>query len=342
MGDFIMTTPLFPALRQAFPEARIDLVCQKSIQSLAALFERELDEIIPVDAGWDRPSELRTLLTGLRRHRYDLVADLRGDYRYTIFAYLTGASRRYGYANAGFDFLLTHPQPSYPSHQVEEVAEMAAALGAPLLSPELGLPLRAEHRDFAGEWLAENGIRLREPLIAMHLTQRVRPAKLWTQDRFAEVANRLQSECGARILILGGKEEREEAEAFARALAAPPVLAVGETNPVETAALLERCRLFLGIDSGVAHLAAAVRCPTLVLFGSTDPARYRPWGAHCRVLQASRVCDRRCDQKTCAVPQDHCMLSISPEAVFTAAVEMLTRYSPPQFSPPEESTLPCA
>ncbi|MBW3623241.1 MAG: glycosyltransferase family 9 protein [Armatimonadetes bacterium] len=335
IGDFLMTTHLFPALRRAYPQARIDLLCNRWSKEIADLYAGEVDEILTLGADNARPKVLKALIARLRAGRYDIAVDLRGDFRYTLLCGLSGARHRFGFAYSGFDFLLTHVLPSAGMHQVEEVAAMGRALGTPL-EAELRLPLTDDLRRFAEEYLGSASPQA--PWVAMHLSVS-RPAKAWPLERFAEVASTLMEEHGARILLLGGKDDRAQAEAFSAMLPRPARIAAGETSLAQTAALLERCRLFVGIDSGPAHLSAAVHCPTLVLFGATDPRIYRPWGAHCRVLKASRPCDRRCDQVRCAIPEDSCMKTLPAEAVRASALELLEQYPQPSA---EREPLSCA
>lgn len=323
IGDFVMTTPLLPALRRAYPKATIDLLCYEWSKSLADLFSGMIDRIIAVGPGYSRPSALRALIAALRTRRYDAVVDLRGDHRYVLLAALSGARGRYGFAGSGFDYLLTHALARPEGHQTEEVARIATALGALIDAPAPLLPLTDDHHRFAADWLEVSGAGPDQPIVAMHVTHAARPAKLWPLDRFAAVAENLMAAFGARILLLGGPGDRADAEAFGRSLSAPALMAAGRTSQAETAALLERCRLFIGIDSGTAHIAGAAGCPALVLFGPTDPGRYRPWGPHCRALTAGVPCGGRCDQSVCAVAAHPCMTALTVDQVLTAARELM-------------------
>lgn len=123
------------------------------------------------------------------------------------------------------------------------------------------------------------------PWVAVHPGGGVNPgmsllAKRWPAERFAAVAGRLAVERGARILLLGGRGDEDAAAAFTAAL--PPEARArlldrsGRADLALAAALVEGCALYLGNDSGLAHLAAAVGTPVVVVFGPTRPERYGP------------------------------------------------------------------
>jgi ADP-heptose:LPS heptosyltransferase len=161
--------------------------------------------------------------------------------------------------------------------------------------------------------------------VGYHLSA-FQPAKLWPVERFVQVARYLAERHAARVLVVGSQSDLAQAEAFSGALAEPALIATGRTALPQTAALLERCRLFIGNDSGPAHLAAAVRTPAVVLFGPTDPDLWRPYGA--RVIRAPRACDPRCNSRTCAVPQRHCLADITADQVIEAAEQLLVAPPP--------------
>ena len=99
-------------------------------------------------------------------------------------------------------------------------------------------------------------------------------------------------------------------------------LFVRKTSLLLTAAITARSDVFIGTDSGPAHMAAYVGTPVVVLFGPADPNKYRPLSPRVIVMQPHAACDPRCD-KTCARPATHCMLDHTVEAVVAAAQNLL-------------------
>jgi ADP-heptose:LPS heptosyltransferase len=109
------------------------------------------------------------------------------------------------------------------------------------------------------------------------------PAKQWRAERFAEVASRLTAASGplpgSRVAVLAAPHERELAEPLLTAL--PParrIDLVGRVDLLTAAAVLRRCAMFIGNDTGLMHIAAASGTPTLGLFGPSPVAQYAPWG----------------------------------------------------------------
>ncbi|MFZ4702277.1 MAG: glycosyltransferase family 9 protein, partial [Candidatus Methylumidiphilus sp.] len=97
-----------------------------------------------------------------------------------------------------------------------------------------------------------------------------RPQKHWFEDRWAELANRLMSERGLKVVILGGPADKESASRIA-AKALGVVNWVGETRLIQCAAVIEKAVMLIGVDTGLTHLGIAMQTPTLALFGSTRP-----------------------------------------------------------------------
>lgn len=117
--------------------------------------------------------------------------------------------------------------------------------------------------------------------------------KQWPAERFAELAERLTKPGGpfaqTPVLVLGGPGERATAEPLLAALPASHTVALfGDVDLLTAYACLERCRLFIGNDSGLMHLASASGIPTIGLFGPSREALYAPWGPHGHVVRGAR------------------------------------------------------
>lgn len=190
--------------------------------------------------------------------RWRLVVDLRG----SALAYLVPTSER-----------LVLGKGERRGHRVEELGRLVG-LGEAPPAPRIWLG-PAEHATAAR--LVPAG----SPVLALGPAANWR-AKTWRTERFAELARRLTATgplAGARVAILGAEGEREAVRPVLDAL--PPerrLDLVGRVDPLEAAACLARCRLFIGNDSGLMHVAAAVGVPTVGLFGPSPVEHYRPWG----------------------------------------------------------------
>ena len=320
IGDLAMTAAVFPSLRRQFPDAEIDLLVSDEARPVAELF---------LEAGWISAIERLPLLRRgaraywelsrqLRERGYDAAVDLRGDFRTVLLMWLAGAPQRVGLAGAGLNYLLTDPVDlPDPTHQAVESAEMIRQLGVEHVEPWPRLPLRESDLASADASLADHGINRDRPLCAFHLGAFYH-VKLWPVERFAEVARRLISEFSAQVVVIGGPGEIELAEKFQSLVEHPIRIATGKTSLLTTAAILSRATVFIGTDSGPAHLAAGVGCPVVVLFGPAPPELYHPRSPAVVVLRPGHACDPRCD-KHCARPATHCMLDHTPDTVAEAA-----------------------
>lgn len=170
------------------------------------------------------------------------------------------------------------PKTRTPMHRVEL---NAMALGLPPLAPRVWIDDRHERRGCA---LTGNGGDL--VAIAPGATWR---GKIWPAQKFVELAHRLLGPGGllanCRLLVVGADGEREAAQPLIDALAPSRVVDAMGVDVLSTYAALSRCRLFVGNDSAMMHLAAATGRPTVGLFGPTRDTHYAPWGENGLVVR---------------------------------------------------------
>jgi len=270
LGDAVLSTGLLGHLLEASPSPRVWVACGAVPAPLFAAAPG-VERVLPlIKRRW--AGHWRDLWRACVPIRWRLVVDLRN----TPVSRLLWASRRVG---------LPAVQPDQ-----HKVAQLGATLGlAPPPAPRLWLPDTVQAR-------AAGLIPAGPPVLALA------PAaawigKTWPADRFIDLARRLTAADGilpgARLAVLGGEAERPALIPLLAALAtATPagtaIDLVGHVDPLTAAACLARCAMFIGNDSGVMHLAAAVGIPTLGLFGPSPPTRYAPWGPRCAVVTTTR------------------------------------------------------
>jgi ADP-heptose:LPS heptosyltransferase len=279
IGDVIMSLPALADLRAALPRARIRLAVGTWSADVART--APVDEVLVWSAPWvgrasegaDGLADLARRARSLREAGLDLALDLQGDVRAALLMRLTGARRRVGYANTGGGWLLTDVVPldetvSWVEQNRRAVARVTGgAAGGPV---DL---LTAEERGFGGRLVADLGLASRRPLVAVH-PGGGRPVKQWDLGRWAELAQRLQREFHATILITGSEADRPLAEGLSRRLPLRPVDLTGRLSLREMVALLAELDLFLSPDTGTMHAACAVGTPSVTVFGPSDPVRY--------------------------------------------------------------------
>lgn len=329
-GDLLLTTPALRALRAGLPGARIDVVAARGMGALLA-GNTDVDRVIELD----RRSLLAqaSLYARLARRGYDLVLDLVSNPRSALMARLTRAPIRVGYDIPGRRGAYTLRVPREPlddrgrpalRYAPEAALDQVRALGIPPRGLELRLEVSAEARARIDAWLAEARPAPRGPLLAC-LPTGSWPAKSWAPERFAAVMDSL---AGAGTAIwLWGPGERERVLAARAAMRAPSLLAP-ETDWQGLAALLARCALFVGNDSGPKHVAAALGVPTVAVYGPTHPTTWDPpEGPHVAVTAEGLDC-LFCNATRCPLTGDRwmrCMRDVSAERVAEAARSLLAR-----------------
>jgi ADP-heptose:LPS heptosyltransferase len=265
VGDAVMTTPVMTALHDKYPLADMDIVTDARA---APLFShcpwRGAIILKDKQAGW---RGLAVLLQRLRQTRYDLLVDLRTD----GLSLLLRARRR----------LTRRGNRSVSGHAVERHFSVIREREHLTAIPAPSVWLSAAEEDFAAQALAGlPGSRW----LALGPGARWE-GKRWPAGHFAALANRLQGETDA-VILLGSAAERDTCNGLEADLAGPCLNLAGRTNLLQATAVLQRAHLFIGNDSGLGHMAAAVGTPTVTLFGPGDPLRYHPWHHRARWIQS--------------------------------------------------------
>jgi ADP-heptose:LPS heptosyltransferase len=283
IGDVLTATPAMRALRRTFPSARLDMLTTPAAAAAApaALIDRVWTAPRSLAR---RPVELPALLrllAGLRRARYDAVLFLHhltlgaGVAKYRLLAAATGAPLLLGLDN-GKGGWLSHSVPDEgfgAIHEVEYWLRVAALLGAN--TSNTALAARSAGIDGPAIAALLHGLGP-QPLAAIHPgSGGYSLARRWESTKWAAVADALVQRYGAQIVLVG--TSTDGAKAVQAAMASPARNLAGHTTLPELAAVLARCDLFLGADSGVMHLASATGVPVVALFGPSNHLAWGPW-----------------------------------------------------------------
>jgi len=179
-----------------------------------------------------------------------------------------------------------------------------------------------EKRQSAEDFLRESGACPGGPRIAIGAGASYGSAKCWPPSRFAEAANRLQTEMAADVVLFGTAAEATVSAAISAELRQLPINLTGKTAIADLPALLSQCHIFIGNDSGAMHVAAAVGLPVVAVFGPTDPLGTAPVTPRCSIVQQKPYCSP-CFLRRC--PTDHrCMTTVTADMVESAAKPWLT------------------
>lgn len=304
IGDTILTVPFMRNLRRAEPDAYIAWVVAPGSSDVVQGIPY-VDELIywdPVTIHADSRGTHKTFgnklgfIRDLRSRRFDKVYVLKRSFGSALIGYLSGASKRIGFATEGRSFLLTTAVPyRHDQHEVQNFLDVLRADGVPVTDDHLEAWLSDEERQFADRFFQDAGVAPGELVIGIHPFA-ANPSRAWHLDNFIELARRLQERYAARILFFGGPRDKGALSTIRAALTQPPLEAVGTTSLRHSMALLSRCRLLVCNDSGIMHLAASMKVPLVALFGPQSPVKFGPWGESCRVISQQFPCSP-CKQK---------------------------------------------
>jgi ADP-heptose:LPS heptosyltransferase len=332
IGDLLMTLPALAELRQALPDARIDLVVGSWNRSIASAVPG-IDTIETLDAAWlARGGEGQEVLALARRaaawrnRKYDLAINFEPDIRTNLVMAAAGAQRTAGFASGGggavLDLRLDYDTATHTVDNALRLVRRAVGVDdGPTPSAALLIP-EASQRDAA---------RLLQPLpgavrVGLHVSGG-RALKQWPEARFRAVAERLIADRGAALVLTGTEADRAQIAAVREGLPAGAVLDLAGADLLTVAAVLAQLDLFVTGDTGPMHLAHAVGTPIVAVFGPSDPARYAPRGLRDHVVRVDLPCSpcnriRRPPQR-CMGHTPDCLTGVETADVLAAVDEVL-------------------
>ncbi len=331
IGDAVLATPAIASIGQTFPGARITVLAKPAVAEL--FFENPFIHEIMIyqDRGRHRGilGKLR-LVSDLREKRFDLAILLQNAFEAALLAFLAGIPQRYGYATDGRAWLLTHPVPlekeTREKHQLNYYLDLLQPLGVTVSDKKLVLVVTSDEERAAWDRLKQYHIQRSDLIIGINPGSTYGTAKRWAPERFAELAERLMTEQGAKVLIFGGREEVELVQEICDRMKQKPIQFTGQTSIRQLMALIKQCRLFITNDTGPMHIANALGIPVAAIFGSTNPKTTSPSQPSYRLVRKGVSCSP-CLLRTC--PIDHrCMDWITVDEVYWAAKQELADGKP--------------
>jgi 3-deoxy-D-manno-octulosonic-acid transferase/heptosyltransferase-1 len=325
IGDVIHTLPSLAALRAHYPHAHITWVIEEEAADLIAGHPHLDSVIISRRKSWIRDLKsgragravggMRTFHSELGVRRYDLVIDFHGLLKSALIVMMSRGRRKLGYASlqegSGLFYSEKIPE-NMDKHAVDRYLDFVRYLGVQTPTPEFTIPVSAENDKRARELLGANGIGPGDPFIAIS-PQALWETKLWSNQKFAQLSERIIQELNLPVVLTGGNEV--STEGIRSFLTIPAVDLAGRTTLRDLACILRQASLLITTDSGPMHLAAAVKTPVVALFGPTNPARTGPFGHGHSIVRRDLACSP-CLLKICESMR--CMREISVDDVFQA------------------------
>ena len=354
-GDVAFASPLAGALRHRYPRAHIAWVAEDGAADVIR-HNRHLDEVIILERrGWARmlrggrwgglAGSVTEFFGALRERRFDVVIDAQGLLRSGLVAFLSGAPVRIGLGSReGSGCLMTEVVERGGDRRAisSEYRHLAESLGLatasfPMDIPRAGAEMTAVDRVIEEEGL-EDGF-----VVACPFTTRF--YKHWLEERWSSLIRAMRERTGLGVVLLGGPGDRVAADRILAGTAtsgseiaaprrapeasrvpsvsgfAPLVDLVGRTTLGEASAVVSRCSVLVGVDTGLSHMAHAYGRPAVLIFGSNTPYLDPP-DPVATILHSGRSCSPCRGKLTCDGRID-CMRDIPVEQALAAVVGCL-------------------
>ncbi|MBN1103863.1 MAG: glycosyltransferase family 9 protein [Deltaproteobacteria bacterium] len=332
IGDTLSILPVIDNLKAKAPEAIVDVMVNRGTETVLE-HHPGIRKVWSYDRKFAKQSILNTvryhldLIDRLRSMNYDIVIDFTHGDRAAFLAFATGAPERISYrSSSSLSHILMnrfiHCDP-FEYHVVDYQLQALRFLGMDQFKQELTLHIPSEVFSGTDRLLADCGLGPEAFLAAIHPGARG-GLRRWPVERYAEIARRLHRNYAASILLLGGPDEGALVDSLERSMGFQADFKSSRLTILEMAAILARCRFFIGNDSAPAHIAAAVGCPGVTLFGPTFPHLWKPLSRRGDVVFKNLPCCG-CRQEKCLHPGNSCMDRIDVEEVWGKAQGLLQR-----------------
>lgn len=332
-----MATPTLRAIRREFHRARITFLAVPNLVDLLSAGDW-MDEIVtwPASSRKNRITDFVALAVRLRARRFDLAVLLPNSFRAALMVWMAGARKRVGYDRDGRGMLLTQRLPVRrhrgviaPHPICDDYAELAVALGCNRPDQTLELFTHPQAEAAVEARLRSHGVDEHSPLVVLAPGAAFGSSKLWPAERFAAVANRLIDTRQAAVVITCGPGEEALARGIGERITASAMVCDKPRLTLhELKALIRRCHLLLGNDTGPRHIAKAFGRPVVTVFGSTHQAWTDTDYLLEQKIQIPVPCGP-CQQKACPLGHHECMTGVTVQSVYDACVALLTEPPPP-------------
>lgn len=331
VGDLMMAVPAVDALRAGRPDAYLVGMAQPAHLELARRIV-SLDEVTeaPSGTGISRAVSIWTVVRKLRRQAPEAAALLAPSFESALTARLAGIPVRVGHSTDARGSLLTEVVPVVSNrHRSDDYLEVVSRLGANDDQPQGLLALSAEDRQWGARFVAGFGWPADAQLIFVNPAAAKTP-RAWSADRFCRLVEAYADRDARPYLLV---HEHPPFQAPTAWTTRPEIGVVAGVTLVQLAAILGRCALYVGNDSGPMHLAAALGVPTVGIYGSSIPRLTSP----CRgpaphvAVSASLPCApcrerffTECPSLPTADGRPPCLDQVTVEMVATAVDRLLS------------------
>jgi heptosyltransferase-2 len=324
IGDAVMTTPAVRTIRRNYPDAELTLL---ALPWVADVFRASphIDRIVAYDKqGRHAGLKGKFVLAGdLRGQGYDAAILLQNAFEAAFITMLARIPVRAGYTTDGRRLLLTHGVKKAGDikdrHQVHYYQEMLQGLGLEPGPDDLELHIADEDVLWAASSLNQYTEGEKRPIIGINPGAAYGPAKCWPAEKYAQLAERLYQETDGIVVVFGTNADRVAAGQIQEAVNSQirVIDLTGKTTLGQALGMISLCSVFVTNDSGLMHVAAALRVPTVAIFGSTDHIATGPYSDNASIVRTELDCSP-CLETHCPRKHFRCMEDIHVDDVARA------------------------
>ncbi len=318
LGDVVHTLPAAHAIKRIYPSCYLGWIVQETFRGILD-DDPAVDEVIPINipstsdasASWKTILQAASATVGtiaaLRRkfskRPFDVVLDFHASLRSGIIGMTNPGGIRVGFSdakelNTHFQKRVVLVQPA-PQHAVDKNIAMAEFIGCPVCPEDFHVAVDGRTVSQVKELLGKWGIVDGDKIVYANPVARW-DTKLWTKKAWAECADVLIDNLGAKIIFCGSKADSGYIASIIDQMRNDCVMAAGKITLPQAVALLKRSDVYLGVDSGPMHIAAFVGTPVVAVFGPTDPRKVGPYGLGHRVVSLNHLNCLGCRKRSCS------------------------------------------
>ncbi|GAB5490168.1 MAG: glycosyltransferase family 9 protein [Phototrophicaceae bacterium] len=290
LGDMLLAIPAIRALKEAQPYTEIHVLAGAWSASVLANVP-EVDLVLTIDfPGFVRGEEKTNYLAPytqlmktsnqLRQIGYGHAIIMRPDHWWgAMLAHVSGISERIGYDVENVSPFLTQALPYQYDHAIRQNLRLVEHWTGKIEDEDVlyYLDVYEDERDTIQQYLGTYGINDNKRYFCIHPGSGTW-VKRWQNELWAKVADTLIDQLDANVIFTGGDGERAMVDDIQNRMEHKSYTTAGDLNIEQLAALYENALVVMGPDSGPLHLSAAVKTPTVALFGPADPIEFAPWG----------------------------------------------------------------
>jgi len=337
IGDVLMTTPAVKKFHQVYPGSKLDVI---TLPHTKVLLEGNINvnRIYSCDKKFWRKIFYKlgdfkmsaAAIKKIRNEKYDLCIDFVGTFESSLLALLSGSAKvqgplremRYGIFTANTRNFYDSPIRVDQKHISKKCLQISGLLGEEDIKEEVFIP--QSQNKAAEHFLQKNGLSGTN-FIIIHPGAKW-PPKRWPESSFAQIINKLYSEKGIRAVVVGHSQEKEMLEKIKKESGECESVFACDLGLIKLAAVIKKAKVFIGNDSGPAHIAAAVGTRAILLFGPTAPERGAPLADSNVIFYKKALCSpcivyyRR---NECQKGTNECLKTIEPDKVFAEVMRIL-------------------